>query len=223
MDRGYEPERCLALRLEHEADQPAQAVRAHLRPGEKRRAAAHVGRSRQQLRGRTERCEEQRRRLRRRQRFVHGGSASTHPGEGGTYAHVVFTAPSHGQYNVAATFYAQQYAINADVEVLVNGKLKFSDTLTTMGESHSYAQSFLLKAGDTVDFVVGPNGQPELHAASEHRPRSHHQQQQRMTEPGTTHHHATSSEGRPAPSGPPYIPPPNSRSAHSGQNTPTSG
>ena len=88
------------------------------------------------------------------------------PGEGGTYAHVVFTAPSHGDYAVAATFYAQQYAINSDAEVLVNGKLKFSDTLTSMGESHSYARSFSLKAGETIDFVVGPNGQPELHPAN---------------------------------------------------------
>ena len=88
------------------------------------------------------------------------------PGAGGTFAHVVFTAPSLGLYTVAATFYAQQYAINADVEVLVRGKLKFSDTLTNMGESHSFAQRFLLKAGQTVDFVVGPNGQYELHAAN---------------------------------------------------------
>lgn len=85
------------------------------------------------------------------------------PGAGGTFAHVVFTAPSLGLYTVAATFYAQQYGINVDVEVLVRGKLKFSDTITSIGESHSFAQRFLLKAGQTVDFVVGPNGQSELH------------------------------------------------------------
>jgi N-acetylneuraminic acid mutarotase len=94
------------------------------------------------------------------------GVLKLHPGAGGTYAHVVFTAPSHGQYTVAATFYAQQYGINAEVKVLVNGKVKFSDTLTDLGESHSYAQDFSLKAGQTVDFIVGPNGQPELHPAN---------------------------------------------------------
>jgi hypothetical protein len=88
------------------------------------------------------------------------------PGEGGTYAHVVFTAPSFGLYTVAATFIAQQYAINADVEVLVNGKVKFSSALTDIGQSRSYARSFLLRAGQTIDFVVGPNDQPELHAAN---------------------------------------------------------
>lgn len=87
------------------------------------------------------------------------------PGEGGTYAHVVWTAPSQGLYTVAVTFYSQQYGLNAEVEVLVNGKVKFSNTLTSLGESHGFAQRFLLRTGQTVDFVVGPNGQPELHAA----------------------------------------------------------
>jgi hypothetical protein len=92
------------------------------------------------------------------------GKLGLHPGQGGTYAHVIFTAPSTGLYSIAATFYAQQYGISVDVHVLVNGKVHFSDTLTQMPESHSFAEFIPLRAGQTVNFAVGPNGLFDLHA-----------------------------------------------------------
>ncbi len=93
------------------------------------------------------------------------GALLLSPGAGGTYSHVVFVTPSFGLYTVAATFYAQQYGVNADVDVVVNGKVKFHDTITGIDQSQSFARTFLLKAGQTVDFAVGPNRQSELHAA----------------------------------------------------------
>jgi hypothetical protein len=96
------------------------------------------------------------------------GKLGLHHGPAGTYAHVIFTAPSSGLYAIAATFYAQQYGIDVDVHVLVNGKVHFSGTMTdtSIGESRSFAQLVPLRAGQTIDFASGPNGLPELHAGS---------------------------------------------------------
>jgi hypothetical protein len=91
------------------------------------------------------------------------GRLALHCGVGNTYAHVIFTAPTAGKYSIAATFYAQQHNIYVDIHVLVDGKAYFSDTITSLGESHSFAQLVQLRAGQTVDFAVGPNGNPELH------------------------------------------------------------
>ncbi len=82
----------------------------------------------------------------------------------GTYAHVIFTAPSTWLYSIASTFYPQQYGISVDVHMLVNGEVHFSDTITQMPQSHSFAESVRLRAGQKVNFAVGPNGIPELHA-----------------------------------------------------------
>ncbi len=91
------------------------------------------------------------------------GRLALHCGVDTTYAHVIFTAPAAGKYSIAATFYAQQHNVYVDVHVLVDGKAYFSDTITSLGESHSFAQLVQLRAGQTVDFAVGPNGVPELH------------------------------------------------------------
>jgi len=91
------------------------------------------------------------------------GRLALHPGVNYAYAHIVFTAPAGGLYSVVATFYAQQWGIDTDVHVLVRGRAHFSKTITNMGESQSFAQLLFLRAGETVDFAVGPNGNPELH------------------------------------------------------------
>jgi hypothetical protein len=92
------------------------------------------------------------------------GGLKLHHGPGGAYAHVIFTAPSSGFYEIAGTFYAQQYTIDVDVHVVVNGKVQFSSTLTNMPESHGFAKFAFLRAGETVRFASGPNGRPDLHA-----------------------------------------------------------
>jgi len=91
------------------------------------------------------------------------GALLLSPGAGGSYAHVTFTTPSNGRYSVDTLFYAQQYGCNADINVFVNGKSVFSNTITDMGQSRSFAKGFDLTKGQTIDLVVGPNGQAELH------------------------------------------------------------
>jgi hypothetical protein len=94
------------------------------------------------------------------------GALIAHPGDGGSYAHVVFTAPCAGLYSVAGKFYAQQHGINVDVHVLVGARSRFSEKITSLGESRGFALFLPLRAGMTVDFVVGPNGLLELHPGS---------------------------------------------------------
>lgn len=91
------------------------------------------------------------------------GALLLHQGSHGEYSHAVWTAPAPGLYTVAATFYAQQYGINVDVKVLVNGKVQSSATITEFPQSRTFAGRFFLKAGQTIDFAVGPNGQLDLH------------------------------------------------------------
>ena len=93
------------------------------------------------------------------------GALLLSPGDGGSYVHLSFTAPSSGRYLVDATFFAQQYGCNADANVVVNGKPVVNHAITQMPQSFSFAKLFDLKKGQTIDLVVGPNGQAELHSA----------------------------------------------------------
>ena len=79
------------------------------------------------------------------------------------YTHVIWTAPTSGSYSLVSQFTAQQYNINVDVNVLVNGVRIFTSTITQIGVSRSFATNLTLTAGSTVDFAVGPNGDLNRH------------------------------------------------------------
>jgi hypothetical protein len=92
------------------------------------------------------------------------GALILHPGgtDGHAYAHAIWTAPADGAYTIGATFYAQQYGVNVDVHVLVNGANKFAAAITN-GETRAFSHRYKLLAGQTIDFAVGPNGNFNLH------------------------------------------------------------
>src|ERR1039458_1883338 len=83
-----------------------------------------------------------------------------------SYTHVIWTAPTSGSYSLVSQFTAQQYNINVDVNVLINGVRAFTSTITQIGVSRSFATNFTISAGSTVDFAVGPNGNLARHATN---------------------------------------------------------
>jgi subtilisin-like proprotein convertase family protein len=74
-----------------------------------------------------------------------------------SYTHVIWTAPTSGSYSLVSQFTAQQYGIDADVNVLINGFRAYTSTITQIGVSRSFATNFTISAGSTVDFAVGPD------------------------------------------------------------------
>jgi len=96
------------------------------------------------------------------------GALILHPGgkDGRAYAHVIWTAPRHGDYLVRSVFFSQQYSIDVDVNILVNQKRIFNDTLTKDGAQRGFVREVRLAKGDTIDFAVGPNGNYFLHPAN---------------------------------------------------------
>jgi hypothetical protein len=72
---------------------------------------------------------------------------------------VRFTAPSSGLYDVSLTFVDASGSATSDVHLVLNGKSLFDNYINLEGEDSiaTYANSspLDLKAGDTLDFVVG--------------------------------------------------------------------
>jgi subtilisin-like proprotein convertase family protein len=83
-----------------------------------------------------------------------------------SYTHLIWTAPKSGSYSLVSQFAAQQYNIDVDVNVLVNGVRIFTSTITQIGVSRSFTTTLNLIAGSTVDFAVGPNGNLVRHATN---------------------------------------------------------
>lgn len=91
---------------------------------------------------------------------LHGGGSSMPTNK---YAHVVFTAPQSATYGVNASFISREISsvIDADVHVVINGVSVFDAVMSfvPLGTLESYSNPGVqLDAGDTVSFVVGPNG-----------------------------------------------------------------
>jgi len=84
--------------------------------------------------------------------ILHGGGSS-----GTDFSHVVWTAPSSGDYSLSATFTLQQVIAQANVYVLDNGVTKASASISGDGDSFSYSTVLGLAAGDKIDFAVGLN------------------------------------------------------------------
>jgi hypothetical protein len=97
-------------------------------------------------------------------RFL-AGTLILHPSgkDGHAYAHAIWTAPRHGSYLVSSVFFSEQHSIDVDVNILVNRKRVFADTLTQDDTKHTFVKELRLAQGDTIDFAVGPDGNHFLH------------------------------------------------------------
>ena len=71
------------------------------------------------------------------------------------FAHVIFTAPSEGLYEVKAVFSDQQHNMDADAQILVAGKSRFGAMYRQSKGTHKFDDTLALEANDTVDFAVG--------------------------------------------------------------------
>lgn len=88
--------------------------------------------------------------------MVHPGPSAA--GEGvDSFTVVRWTAPVAGTFQVSATFYGMDIG-DTDVHVVVNGTSVFDDVRSGVGDNRSFNGSVTVSAGDTIDFVVGRNG-----------------------------------------------------------------
>lgn len=79
-----------------------------------------------------------------------------HPGPGGEYSVVGWTAPKAGKYAVAATFTGAGSSSTTDVHVFVNGKEVFQEKLDGQGKLAKYGGGLVfLPADGKIMFVVG--------------------------------------------------------------------
>lgn len=104
------------------------------------------------------------------------GMLILHGGPPDRYAHVVFNAPADLVCSVDTTFISRQYNLYADVYILLNSEVIFSDLLIgDPGISTEYEGELDLLTGDWISFVVGLGEPPqylhpgniELHAILE--------------------------------------------------------
>ena len=97
--------------------------------------------------------------------FDAGALILTH-GRDGQYAHVTWTAPADGTYTVESRFKGQQHSIDTDVHVLVRGVAVFDSVIAVDRQVRDFGTELALKAGDSVDFSVGPDGLSYLHGGN---------------------------------------------------------
>ncbi len=84
------------------------------------------------------------------------GQLALHPGSLGEFAIVRWTAASAGSVLLNTTFSGQDTGgTTTDVHVLVNGVSVFDGLVNGFGALSSFASSFVVSAGSTVDFAVG--------------------------------------------------------------------
>ena len=86
-------------------------------------------------------------------------SIQMHPGPSGVFAVLRWTAPSAGTYSVSGAFRGND-ALNESriASIQKNGIEIFSGTVGGSGVLNSFNFSNTLSAGDTLDFLVDPNG-----------------------------------------------------------------
>jgi len=83
--------------------------------------------------------------------------------DGHAYSHVIWTSPTTRNYFVTSTFIAQQYNVDVDVNISVNGTSVFANTLTHIDQYRWFSGVFRVRAGQQIDFAVGPNANFFLH------------------------------------------------------------
>jgi len=85
------------------------------------------------------------------------GQLSCHPGAGGEYSVVRWTAPARGKIAIAAEFKSIAEKATTDVHVLHNSRAQFDGGINVKGAGPkaAFRGSADVKAGDTIDFAVG--------------------------------------------------------------------
>jgi hypothetical protein len=90
---------------------------------------------------------------------VPAGTLIAHPGPGGQYSVLRFTAPSAGSYQVSAAFWGDDYAgtTSTDVHVHTNAGDAFTAVVAGFGagSTQSWSGQLALLQGETIDFAVG--------------------------------------------------------------------
>ncbi|MEK6643662.1 MAG: lectin-like protein [Planctomycetota bacterium] len=95
--------------------------------------------------------------------IVPAGRMMLHPGPSAadegvdSFSVVRWTAPVAGTFQVSATFYGMDIG-DTDVHIVHNGTSIFDDVRSGVGDNRSFAGTVTVAAGDTLDFVVGRNG-----------------------------------------------------------------
>ena len=88
--------------------------------------------------------------------FWQPGDLFAHPGPSALTI-VRWTAPQNDTYSLASNFSAGDPLANVDVHVLRNGSSIFNDLVDNANPA-SFLDNLILNTGDTIDFVVGNNG-----------------------------------------------------------------
>jgi hypothetical protein len=85
------------------------------------------------------------------------GRLSLHPGPSGEFSVLRWTAPSAGDYRLAGKFLSIAERATTDAHVLHNGKSIFDSFINLEGNGMGapFAADVSVKAGDTIDFIVG--------------------------------------------------------------------
>lgn len=86
------------------------------------------------------------------------GQLAFHPGPGGEFSVVRFTAPTAGTYGLSASFVGVDFAnggTSSDVNVVIDGTVVFTGLINGYGASRYFATAMTLGAGSFVDFAVG--------------------------------------------------------------------
>ena len=94
---------------------------------------------------------------------LQAGQLALVPGAGGQDSIVRWTAPAAGTFSIATSFIeTEQDANSVDVHVLTNNVSIFNAIMSGFGNPTSFAAVVTVQLGETIDFVVGPNGfQPD--------------------------------------------------------------
>jgi hypothetical protein len=81
-----------------------------------------------------------------------------HPGTGGQYSVVRFTAPNTGQYQIAALFVGLNSETSSDVHVVVSSDHSDHTANISGTQQNNFVINATLQTGDTIDFTVGNSG-----------------------------------------------------------------
>ncbi len=77
-----------------------------------------------------------------------------HPGPGGQFAILRFTAPTSSLYNIFAGFIGQD-STTTDVHIIQGGVSQYDNFVNGFGNSNSTTSTLYVTAGDTIDVRVG--------------------------------------------------------------------
>lgn len=89
------------------------------------------------------------------------GQMHQHPSSNNDYSVVRWTAPQPGRYAVSGSFTGiDAHGVTTDVHVYHKSTALYNDAIANefLGNGHCYTGAVEAEAGDTVDFIIGPNG-----------------------------------------------------------------